>query len=113
MHRHARPGALLIIFVLVLLTGAVSLAGPAALTSTAPSAVDLANIAPHPDDDKVAPAPAPVHLTVPTPSGLPAEAAQRPMAGPGSGGAHPRHHGPAAQETGTWQERAPPAIADR
>jgi hypothetical protein len=112
VHRHARPGALLIIFVLVLLAGAVSLAGPAAaLTGATSSTVDRATIAPHPDDDKVAPAP--VHLTAPTPSGLPAEAAQRPTAGPGSSGEHPRHPGPAAQETGTWQERAPPAIADR
>ncbi|MGH3963395.1 MAG: hypothetical protein ACRDRY_09100 [Pseudonocardiaceae bacterium] len=116
MHRHARPGALLIFFVLVLLAGAVSFAGPAtALTSPVSDAVGMANVTPHPDDDVVALAAAPATrpLTAPTLFGLLAEGAQPPTAGPASGGAHPRHDGPVAQEIGTRQDRAPPAITDR
>ncbi|MGH4011434.1 MAG: hypothetical protein ACRDTH_25270 [Pseudonocardiaceae bacterium] len=60
MHRHPRPGALLIIFVLALLSGAVSLAGLAtALTDAGAPAVGLTNVAPHPHDDEVSRAVAP------------------------------------------------------
>ena len=116
MHRHPRPRALLIILVLALLSGAVSLAGPAtALTDTGAPAVDLTNVAPHPDDDEVSRAVAPTmqHLTAPTLLGLAAKAGQPPMAGWACGGAHPPHDEPAAQDLGTRQDRAPPAITDR
>ena len=117
MHRHARPGAPLIVFVLALLACAAGLAGPVtALTAAAPNAVGLANVAlPH-DDEGVARAPAPAtqHLTAPTLFGLAAvETAQPSTADPTAGCAHPRHHGPGARETGTRQDRAPPAITDR
>lgn len=116
MHRHARPGALLIFFVLVLLAGAVSLAGPAtALTGPASYAVGMANVTPHPDHDMMAltAGQATRPVTAPTLFGLLAEAPRLPTAGTASCGADPRHHGPAAQETGTRQDRAPPAITDR
>lgn len=50
MHRHARPGALLIIFVLTLLAGAVLQGGPASAgTGAAASTVDVT-----PQHDEVA-----------------------------------------------------------
>ncbi|MGH3920872.1 MAG: hypothetical protein ACRDSG_17845 [Pseudonocardiaceae bacterium] len=116
MHRHARPGALLIFFVLVLLAGAVTFAGPAtALTSPVSGAVGMANVTPHPDDDVVALAAAPAtrHLTAPTLFGLLTEATRPPTAASASCGADSRHDRPVTQEIGTRQDRAPPAITDR
>ncbi len=115
MHRHARSGALLIIFVLALLAGAVSLTGPmTARTGTGAPAVSQANVAPHPDDDEVAltAAPASRQLTVPTLFGILGEAGRPPTARPVAGDAHSPHHGPATQRTGPRQGRAPPAITD-
>lgn len=115
MHRHARPGTLLIL-VLALLAGAVSaVAGPPTLTFPAVPMMSPANVAPHPNDDEVALAAAPMtqHLTAPTLFGLLTEAARPHAAGPASGGAHPRHHGPVVQQADPRQSRAPPVITDR
>jgi hypothetical protein len=115
VHRPARPGALLIL-VLALLAGVLSFAGPAtAVTDAAAPAVSQPNVTPHADSDELfyATAPAIRHLTAPTLFGLLGDAAPAPTTDQSSGGAHPGHHGPAAQEAGPVQVRAPPPITDR
>jgi hypothetical protein len=102
---------------LALLAGAVSVAGAAtAVTGAVAPAVSQPNVTPHPDSDELSYATAPAirHLTAPTLFGLlVGEAAPSPTTGQSSGGAHPRHHGPTAQQAGPGQVRAPPAITDR
>jgi hypothetical protein len=115
VHRHARPCALLIL-VLVLIAGAVNVAGPAtAVTDAAALAVSQPNVTPHPDSDELSYATAPAirHLTAPTLFGLLGEAAPPPTTDQSSGGAHPCYHGSAAPEAGPGQVRAPPAITNR
>jgi hypothetical protein len=115
VHRHARPRTLLIL-VLALLAGAVSVAGPAtAVTGAAAPAVSQPNVTPHPDSDELSYAIAPAirHLTAPALFGLLGEAAPSPTTDQSSGGAHPRPQGPAAQQAGPGQVRAPPASTDR
>lgn len=115
MHRHAHPGALLIL-VLALLAAAVSVAGPAtAVTDAVVPAVGQPNVTPHPDGDELsyATAPAVRHLTAPTLFGLLGEAAPPPMTDQSSGGAPALHHEPAPQEAVPGQVRAPPVITNR